>query len=294
MATTGERFLIYGDLAALVEGAELLERHGEHFLLLDPAISNRKALSHALQSYNRWYTSSTTNNSSLARFEERFIFHPADILGEEPPTVIIGLSLAPIEHQLPHWQHIKEIAPDAQWIISTLAFTATAVSHALSTPAVIGFNGMPGWTVLGSVELTCALGCPVEVLKRTQELLASLGITTEHVEDRIGLVLPRILTMLINEAAFAVMERIASPADIDRAVKLGVNYPHGLLEWADRLGLERIVRILDALYEEYREPRYRACPLLRQYVRAQWTGVDRGKGFFTYQSAYNAATDSPA
>lgn len=141
---------------------------------------------------------------------------------------------------------------------------------------------MPGWTSLGRIEIAPALQTSQDATDRARTIFALLGIDTELVEDRVGLIIPRMLVTLINEAAFAAMEHIATPDDIDRAVLLGVNYPHGLLEWADMLGLDCVLRTLDALFEEYREPRYRACPLLRQYVRAGWNGKESGKGFFDY------------
>ena len=109
-----------------------------------------------------------------------------------------------------------------------------------------------------------------------------MGFAVELVEDRVALVFPRMIAMLINEAAFAVMENVAQPADIDTAMKLGVNYPQGLLSWADTIGLDVIVAILDALHREYGEARYRCCTLLRQYVRAGWLGKRTGRGFFQY------------
>ncbi len=83
----------------------------------------------------------------------------------------------------------------------------------------------------------------------------------------------RVLTMLINEAVDAVFWRVASPADIDRAMQLGVNYPKGLLHWADELGLETVLGWMEALYETYREDRYRPSPLFRQMI-------ERGARFF--------------
>ncbi len=83
----------------------------------------------------------------------------------------------------------------------------------------------------------------------------------------------RILAMLINEAVDAVFWRVASPTDIDRAMQLGVNYPKGLLHWADELGLETVLRWIEALYETYREDRYRPSPLFRQMIK-------RGARFF--------------
>ncbi len=83
----------------------------------------------------------------------------------------------------------------------------------------------------------------------------------------------RILSMLINEAVDAVFWRVASPADIDRAMQLGVNYPKGLLHWADELGLETVLGWMEALYDTYREDRYRPSPLFRQMI-------ERGARFF--------------
>jgi 3-hydroxybutyryl-CoA dehydrogenase len=116
-----------------------------------------------------------------------------------------------------------------------------------------------------------------------RQVLQHLGYQVEHVEDRVGLVQMRVLATLINEAAFAVMEGVASPADIDQAMKLGTNYPKGLLEWADEIGIPIILLILDGLYREYQQERYRPCVLLKQYARAGWYGRASGRGFYTYE-----------
>jgi 3-hydroxybutyryl-CoA dehydrogenase len=92
----------------------------------------------------------------------------------------------------------------------------------------------------------------------------------------------RVLAMLINEAAFAVMEGLAAPADIDKAMMLGVNYPKGLLAWADEIGIGVVTLILDGLYREYQQERYRPCVQLKQMMRAGWTGKAAGRGFYTY------------
>lgn len=169
-------------------------------------------------------------------------------------------------------------------LCSTLCCTATDVMGRLDNRlAVIGVNGLPAlWLDAKAVEIAPAMQCPPEAVEKVEALLRSVGITPERTEDRIGLVSARILSTLINEAAFAVMEHVASPQDIDAAMKLGVNYPKGLLEWGDELGLDRIVLILDALYGEYHQERYRACVLMKQLVRAGFTGRKAGRGFFDY------------
>ncbi|MEP7220753.1 MAG: 3-hydroxyacyl-CoA dehydrogenase family protein, partial [Bacteroidota bacterium] len=101
------------------------------------------------------------------------------------------------------------------------------------------------------------------------DLLRSItGAELEIVVDRVGLVSARTMAMIINEGMFAMMEGVATPSDIDVAMKLGTNYPEGPLAWADRIGADIILHILDALLDEYREERYRPCVLLRQLVRA--------------------------
>jgi 3-hydroxybutyryl-CoA dehydrogenase len=90
------------------------------------------------------------------------------------------------------------------------------------------------------------------------------------------------LAMLVNEAASALMEGVASPQDIDTAMQLGTNYPRGPLVWADFVGLDVILSILNHLEDEYGDERYCAMPLLRQKVDAGKLGRKAGEGFYSY------------
>jgi 3-hydroxybutyryl-CoA dehydrogenase len=103
------------------------------------------------------------------------------------------------------------------------------------------------------------------------------------VTDGAGLVAPRIVSLIVNEAAHALMEGVASAEDIDSAVRLGANYPHGPLEWADLIGVDQVYAIIRGMAEEFREDRYRPAPLLRKMVSAGWMGRAAGRGFFKYQ-----------
>jgi 3-hydroxybutyryl-CoA dehydrogenase len=102
------------------------------------------------------------------------------------------------------------------------------------------------------------------------------------VGDAPGLVLGRIVCQLVNEAAFALTEEVGSAEDIDAGVVLGLNYPRGTLSWADCIGLDHVLGVLDALQEHYREERYRAAPLLRAHVWEGRLGGHAGAGFFDY------------
>lgn len=154
---------------------------------------------------------------------------------------------------------------------NTLFLTATEVSAFVrGRLPVIGVSYVPGLTDLSAViEAAPALQVAEDIAGNALKLLASLVPgNVERVEDRIGLVTARILSMIVNEAAFALMEGVAGARDIDTAMKLGTNYPEGPLAWADRIGSDVIVGILQALFEEYGEERYRPCVLLKQYARA--------------------------
>jgi 3-hydroxybutyryl-CoA dehydrogenase len=100
-----------------------------------------------------------------------------------------------------------------------------------------------------------------------------------------GGVLERIICQVINECAFALGEGVGSAQDIDTGMTLGLNYPRGPLAWADQIGLDHVLAVLEGLWEEYREERYRPAPELRRLVRAGRLGRASGAGFFAYEAA---------
>ncbi len=100
-----------------------------------------------------------------------------------------------------------------------------------------------------------------------------------------GGVLERIICQVINECAFALGEGVGSAQDIDTGMVLGLNYPRGPLAWADQIGLDNVLAVLDGLWEEYHEERYRSAPELKRLVRAGRLGRSTGAGFFSYQEA---------
>ncbi len=91
-----------------------------------------------------------------------------------------------------------------------------------------------------------------------------LNINIEKVEDRAGMVAPRIVGMIINEAYFTLQEGTATKPDIDQAMKLGTNYPHGPFEWSIKIGLDNVVAVLEATRAETQDERYKICPLLKK------------------------------
>jgi 3-hydroxybutyryl-CoA dehydrogenase len=145
-----------------------------------------------------------------------------------------------------------------------------------------GFHALPPLEDCRLVELTRGPATSPVAAERTERLFRTLGKHVEWVGDAPGLVLGRIVGQLVNEAAFALTEEVGSGEDIDAGMLLGLNYPRGPLRWADSIGLDHILAVLDALQEHYREERYRAAPLLRARVWEGRLGRHAGAGFFDY------------
>ncbi len=147
----------------------------------------------------------------------------------------------------------------------------------------VGFHALPPFAQSRLVELTHTAETGDDAAQRAEAFFRSLGKHVEWVRDCPGLVLGRIVCQLVNEASFAVAEGIGSPEDVDVAMRAGSNYPRGPLEWADEIEIDHVLSTLDALYEELKEERYRAAPLLRRMVAEGAIGEATGRGFFTYE-----------
>jgi 3-hydroxybutyryl-CoA dehydrogenase len=134
--------------------------------------------------------------------------------------------------------------------------SCSARSLAAQDPGAVGFAVLEGSPL---VELTGE-----GERDRAESFFRDLGFHTEWVGDAPGLVLGRIVCQLVNEAAFAIGEGVGSADDVDAGLELGLNHPRGPVAWGEAIGLERVLATIDGLYEERREERYRAAPLLRR------------------------------
>jgi 3-hydroxybutyryl-CoA dehydrogenase len=147
----------------------------------------------------------------------------------------------------------------------------------------VGFHVLPPFAQTGLVELTRSETSSPAAAARAERFFAALGKHTAWVGDAPGLVLGRIVCQVINESAFALGEGVGSAEDIDTGMTLGMNHPRGPLSWADEIGLDHVLNVLEALCEEYREERYRPAPALQKLVLAERLGRDVGAGFFEYE-----------
>jgi 3-hydroxybutyryl-CoA dehydrogenase len=132
---------------------------------------------------------------------------------------------------------------------------------------LIGMNTLPTFMDRDAVEISTP---NKEAAAAFEPIANSLGWTTHVVNDRVGMVTPRVVFMIINEACYTVQEGTATMEDIDSGMKLGTNYPHGPFEWADRVGIKDVYETLDALYHDTHEERYRICSLLKtKYLKGE-------------------------
>ena len=146
----------------------------------------------------------------------------------------------------------------------------------------VGMHFMNPVPMMALVEVIRALQTSEATFNLTMELSKKLGKTPVAVNDAPGFVSNRVLMPLINEAAYTVMEGVATPEAVDTVMKLGMNHPMGPLELADFIGLDVCVDIMHVLHEGLGDPKYRACPLLKKYVAAGYLGRKSGRGFHSY------------
>ncbi|WP_429886398.1 3-hydroxybutyryl-CoA dehydrogenase [Geoalkalibacter halelectricus] len=182
------------------------------------------------------------------------------------------------------FQTLDEIAPVGVILASnTSALSITALGAATRRPAqVVGMHFMNPVPVMTLVEVVRGLETSEATLAEVTDLARRLDKTPVVVKDSPGFVSNRLLMPMINEAIYCLSEGVASPSDIDRVMRLGMNHPLGPLALADLIGLDTCLAIMEVLYRDFADSKYRPCPLLRQMVRAGRLGRKSGQGFYSY------------
>ncbi len=178
----------------------------------------------------------------------------------------------------------KVCKPEAILATNTSSLSITEIATATSRPdKVIGMHFFNPATIMKLVEIIRGMATSDESYAAIKELTLAMGKEPVEVAEAPGFVVNRILVPMINEAVGILAEGIASAEDIDKAMMLGANHPMGPLALGDLIGLDVCLAIMDVLYKETGDTKYRAHSLLRKYVRAGFLGRKSGRGFHNYQ-----------
>ncbi len=197
-------------------------------------------------------------------------------------VVEAAIEAADLKFQL--FEKLNEItSADTILASNTSSISITEIAaHTDRADKVIGMHFMNPVPMMKLVEVIRGLGTSDETTAQVTEISSSLGKTPVEVSDYPGFVANRILMPMINEAAYCVMEGVATPESVDTVMKLGMAHPMGPLALADLIGLDVCLAILEVLHSGLGDSKYRACPLLRKMVAAGRLGRKTGHGFYEY------------
>lgn len=207
-----------------------------------------------------------------------------DMTAAKHADFVIEAAIENMEIKKSIYKELDEIIqPSAILATNTSSLSVTEVASATKRPEkVIGMHFFNPAPVMALIEVIRGHVTSDETYNATMELSKAMGKSPVTVHEAPGFVVNRILIPMINEAAFVLAEGVSTADDIDTAMKLGANHPMGPLALGDLIGLDVCLAIMETLYTETGDPKYRPAPLMRKMVRAKKLGRKTGQGFFKY------------
>lgn len=202
----------------------------------------------------------------------------------EHADLVIEAAIEQVEVKKEIFRKLSEVCrADTIFASNTSSISITDLASVVTHPErFIGthfFNPAP---VMKLLEIVVGLQTSEETIARVEAVGDQMGKVHIIAKDRTGFIVNRLVDPFLNEAIYLVEEGIGTPEDIDKGAKFGLNHPMGPLELADMIGLDVLLAVMEVFYQEYGDPKYRPCPLLRRMVSAGYLGRKTGRGFYEY------------
>ena len=181
-------------------------------------------------------------------------------------SIALELSNLDLDRKKKNLEALDKALPETTAILSS-SINVSALDQSqwiIMKHRLVGIAALPTLIRNSVVEVSPTVYTNESAVEVARKFFISIKKDVAIVQDRVGMVLPRILCQIINEAMFAIQQDVALPKDIDTAMKLGMNYPSGPIEWGERIGFKQVYAVLDALHTDLGEERYRICPLLKE------------------------------